>query len=490
MTKISDHTLLAAGVILCIIAAWFSIGYHHPDEHFQIWEFANYKLGHIPAVDLPWEFHAKERPGVQVFLAYSTILVAQKLGIENPFIQVFITRLICGIVAIWIFWRWSFWLERDLKQPANARWLRIGLLFFCFIPYLNVRFTSENTSALCFFGGMLLLVRAIGDRKNNYSWHLVLAGFMLGLSFFFRYQIAFAGIGLGAWILTQNRLSWSVWAALTIGVLVAVCVGLATSFWLYGEWVFAPYNYYYHNIVLGKAAEFGVEPVWWYLTEMPIALIPPLGLALWALFFVGLWKKPMHSLTWCLVPYVVAHSFMAHKEVRFLFPMVLPFFFLVVSGWEFFQEKFEVKNWMRKSFAFCLWLNLVPLTFTVLAPACKMAAYSKFLWDWELAHPNSTIYFVKKAPRKHYPLDMPFYENPKQHQLDWYTDSLYKNDTTALKSGDLMLFTEVLNPQPTVPPGYNLKRVFAMYPNWALRFNINDWQSRTRIWAVYEVIDL
>jgi len=483
----SERNLLFVGAVLCVIAAWFTIGYHHPDEHFQILEFANYKLGRIPASDLPWEFPAKIRPGLQPFLAYGTILSADTVGISNPFIQVFLMRLLCAFAALFVYWKWSKWLMRDLKNATSLYWMRFGLLFFWLMPYLNVRFTSENTSAICFFGGLLLLVQSIEYPKQGFRWKLVLAGLLLGLSFFFRYQIAFAGIGLGAWLLFQNRLKVSVWIALISGVLIAVCLGLATDFWLYDAMVFAPYNYYFSNIVEGKAAGFGVEPIWWYLTETPMTLVPPLSLALIALFGIGIWQKPRHPLTWCVVPFILAHSLVAHKEVRFLFPLAMPFFFLAVAGWEYFQTKYTVKRWMAIALTFCLGLNAILLTVRVFSPAEGRVAYSKFLWDWYQTHPESTIYFVKKEPKKRFPLNTPFYENPHQRQMPWYTNSAYTNDTTALRPGDLMLFTEIFSPLPEAPPGFTLKREFTNYPEWVLRFNVNDWQSRTLIWGVYRL---
>ncbi|MDO8367522.1 MAG: hypothetical protein Q7T20_12035 [Saprospiraceae bacterium] len=487
LSKLSDRTLLFGGAVLCIIAAWCTIGYHHPDEHFQIWEFANHKLGHIPASDLPWEFPAQMRPGLQPFLAYSTVVTARALGIDNPFVQVFLTRLLCAAAALLVYWKWTVWLERDLKSSQTARWMRIGLLFFWLMPYLNARFSSENTAAISFFGGLLLLLQQLEDQKNRFSWQVVAAGFLLCLSFFFRYQIAFAGIGLGAWLLFQNRPGLLQWIALMAGALLALGVGFATDFWLYGEWVCAPYNYFFSNIMEGKAANFGVSPFWWYLTEMPIALLPPLSFALLILCTLGVWEKPRHVLTWCVVPFALAHSMVAHKEVRFLFPMVLPFFFLATVGWEVFKEKFEVKNWMRKVFRFCLWLNAIVLIFRILIPAKEMAAYARFLWNWGEQHPDSTVHFVKKEPRKYFPMNMPFYEHPGQGQRSWYTDPNFKNDTSSLRSGDLMFFTEIISPQPSPPPGFSFTLVYAYYPNWVLLNNVNDWQSRTRIWAVYRL---
>ncbi len=487
LSNLSDQTLLFVGAMLCAVAAWCTIGYYHPDEHFQIWEFAHYKLGEIPASDLAWEFEAKIRPGLQPFLAYCMVICSKAVGIVNPFVQVFFARLICGAAALFVYWKWCKWLERDLGNSISIRWMRLGILFFWLMPYLNVRFTSENTSAICFFGGLLLLVQALENQKNKPRLNLVMAGILLGLSFFFRYQIAFAGIGLVAWLLYNHRMDWPGWTALIIGAIFSVIVGLVTDFWLYGEWVFAPYNYFFSNIIEGKAANFGVSPFWWYLSETPIDLLLPLSIVLMLFFALGIWSKPRHILTWCVVPFVVAHSMVAHKEVRFLFPMALPFFFLTVAGWQFFKEKYAVKKWMTKTFVFCLWLNAVALTIKVFLPAKEMVAFSKFLWEWEEKHPRAAVYFVKDVPHKNFPLNTPFYENQEQQHLSWYTDPLYKNDTSALHVGDLMFFTEILSPAPTPPPGFVLKRAYFYYPDWILRNNTNDWQSRTRIWGGYRL---
>lgn len=487
LTNLSDRTLLITGAILCIVAAWCTIGYHHPDEHFQIWEFAHHKLGHIPASELPWEFPERMRPGLQPFMAFSLVKTARFLGIDNPFVYVFLMRLLCAAAAMLVYWKWSDWLAGELNDVRAARWMRIGWLFFWLMPYLNVRFSSENTAAISFFGGLLLLMQGIKAGESRFDWKLVAAGGLLGLSFFFRYQMAFAFVGLGAWLLFRQRLGLPGWLALITGGVLSLGLGLAADYWLYDEWVFAPYNYFFSNIMEGKAATFGVEPFWWYLTETPIAILPPLSFVLIAFFLLGIWKKPQHVFSWCIVPFLLAHSVVAHKEIRFLFPMVLPFFFFTTAGWQYVRERYTIKSWMVKAFTVCLWINGIALVARILIPAKEMAAYSKFLWDWETAHPNSTIHFVKKEPRKSYPLNMPFYEHPRQKQRSWYTDTRFPNDTSALKTGDLMLFTEVLAPAPASPPGFRMTRVFAYYPDWILFFNINNWQSRTRIWSIYRL---
>jgi hypothetical protein len=82
---------------------------------------------------------------------------------------------------------------------------------------------------------------------------------------------------------------------------------------------------------------------------------------------------------------------------------------------------------------------------------------------------------------------MPFYSNLKQRQLDWYTDPRYQNDTSALRSGDLMFFSESFTAEPVPPPGFQLKRVYCYYPEWLLSNNTNHWQERSRIWTIYQM---
>ena len=69
-----------------MITAFFSIGHLQSDEHFQVLEFAQYKLGKISATDLPWEFREKMRPSIQPWIAYSLIKLFHGIGLNNPFI--------------------------------------------------------------------------------------------------------------------------------------------------------------------------------------------------------------------------------------------------------------------------------------------------------------------------------------------------------------------------------------------------------------------
>lgn len=464
-----------------LVTAWFSMGYHHPDEHYQIWEFAKYRLGESPLADLPWEFHERMRPGLQPFIAYCSILSARAVGIADPFLQVFLLRLLTGLLVFWLYWKWTEALAPTLRD--GGRLLQLCLVFFWMLPYLNVRFSSENLSAVTFLGGLLLIYP---DPKLKSPGHLLLAGFLLCLSFFFRYQIAFAGIGLGAWLLFQQKPSLRQWALLLAGALIALLPGVLADYWLYQDWVFAPYNYFAQNIVEDKAAGFGVSPWWWYFTEMPILLLPPVSLFLFWFMGSGIRRSPWHVFVWCMVPFVLGHSLIGHKESRFMFPLIFPVFYLAALGWDRYSANGSLPKWLKFMFGFSMVVNAIALIFRCLYPANDLLAYTRFMRNYAVQHPEATVFWEKKGASKKEVLTPHFYQTP------WLkievTDTLSDMNDTALyhpKAGDLIYFrTEKTD---FVPQGFQTERVYQWYPDWLLRFNPNDWQGRTRIWSVYRL---
>ena len=103
-------------------------------------------------------------------------------------------------------------------------------------------------------------------------------------------------------------------------VVSLLALGMLTDRWLYDEWTLTPVNYLRENILNENMLKFGTSPWWYYFTEPfteggyvygPLALVA----AVW--FF---WRRPRHVVTWMLVPFLLVHFFLGHKELRFFFP--------------------------------------------------------------------------------------------------------------------------------------------------------------------------
>ncbi len=338
-----NRRLLWTAIVIFAVTAWFSEGFIHPDEHFQILEFANYKLGRTPSADLQWEFPAELRPGLQPMLGFGFIRAAEAVGLASPFMQVFVIRLITGFLSLAVFLAWSRALRRLPESRQAGERLPWLVAFLWFVPFLSVRFSSENLAALTFWAGLLLIIRGLFgiDVTRGRAALLSLAGgSLLGLSFYFRFQMGFALVGAAAWIgwqlatRRQGRVPVRNLFLVLVGAAAAAALGTLADYWLYGELVFTPYRYLDTNLLHGKAAEFGASPWWWYFQRIGLREGPPIGLLLLGLAAVGLWSHRRHVMAWVFIPFVCGHLLIAHKELRFLFPMLLPFLVLALFGFD------------------------------------------------------------------------------------------------------------------------------------------------------------
>jgi GPI mannosyltransferase 3 len=477
-----DRDILFFGILLILVTAWLSIGYHHPDEHYQIWEFAKYKLGESPRQDLPWEFEAGMRPGLQPFLAYCAVLASRFVGLEDPFVQVAWVRLLTGLLAFGTYWKWCDALAPSMRD--GGRLLRLSLAFFWLLPYLSVRFSSENLSGISFLGGLLLLYP---DPQTVSAKKLFVAGLLLCLSFFFRYQIAFAGIGLVAWLVLVAKMPIRNWIYMAIGAMAAMAIGLSADRWLYGAWSCVPCQYFSQNILEGKASGFGVSPWWWYVTEFPLLMAPPLSLFLLWFMGQGVRRFPGHMLVWCLVPFVVGHSLAGHKEVRFLFPMIFPMFCLAAMGWDYFSREKTMPRWLQSVFKLSVVLNILLLLYRCLYPANDRFTYEKFMREYAVKHPGAVIYWQGKAGQKKETLTLHFFQTPWMNNV--VTDSFSQLDDSTLyrpKTGDLICSRAVdINFE---PKAFSMELAYKWFPDWVLQYNPNQWQQRTQIWKVFRVV--
>jgi len=308
--------LILAGVT--IITAWFSNTFYFPDEHYQILEFMSLKLGITPASELPWEFEARIRPWLQPLIYFLIARPLMALGLTDMFAIVLVLRLVTGLFSIFALAVFARAILETLKDEAEKRAFALYLPFFGFLPYLFVRTASETLSAAFAAIAVALVMRAGSVRL------LAVAGLMCGLAFEARYQTAVLGLGIFAWLALMARVRTRGLAAFVGGGLIALALGALANRWGYGAWVFPPWDYFHVNIVQGVAARnFGSEPVFAYLYLLPAQIFFATTLVLMAAM-LALWlRNPRHVLTWASLPFVLLHVMVAHKEARFLFPLVI-----------------------------------------------------------------------------------------------------------------------------------------------------------------------
>ncbi len=220
------------------------------------------------------------------------------------------------------------------------------LLSICWLDaFWGFRAVSEVPATLFLSISLLFMARGLllNSRKRFF-----LVGLFLGFSFMTRFQSLLFFIPLAV-ILSRRRgdLMYAV-----CGLLVAVLIQGLIDFISWGAFLVSPWNFFVLNILSGRSARWGVKPFTYYLERIPMIV----GWS--AIVFAVLTLISLDSYTsflWMsIITYVGVFSFVAHKERRFLFPIIPMFYILTVLGFVRFKEKLD--DWRYRTL---LWLLLL-----------------------------------------------------------------------------------------------------------------------------------
>jgi len=481
--KISHRNIFIGGFIVFIITAIFSSGSYHPDEHFQILEFANYKLGNSPVSDLPWEFHEKIRPALQPTLAVGLLKLMGFIGIKNPFTCVLILRLLTAILSWVVLVKLSQLMAVNFKSERTKKIYFLLTFFLWFVPLLAVRFSSENYSSITFFAAIYLILRFNENAGSSKISMLALSGLLLGFSFFFRFQIGFAIIGLVLWIIFIGKIKWKHLWVIAVSGMASIAICLYIDYWFYGEFELTALNYFKSNIVDNKAANWGTNPWWFYFLTYFQGAVPPLSIFLAIAFFIGLFKNPKNIFLWCMIPFLVVHFMIGHKEIRFLFPMTFGFIYLVSLGLEFLIDLPKWKIPIKFIFPLTVLLNSIILLIVIFTATESSVKYYQYMY--KIAKEKEVVILCKEKHFYDYVgLTTNIYKSPNiqslvvknDHEVSQYLDS------TKIKT---VYILERSFASPPVHQNYQTNTAYCIFPPWIIHFNFNNWMKRSRIWKIF-----
>ncbi len=308
------------------MTAFNSVGFHQYDEHFQIVEFANYKMGWIERSKLAWEYREQIRPGLQPLIAYLVFKSFSTIGITDGFNLLLILRIASAVLAVIVIKYFIESYKTEIDEGLLPYFIALSYLLW-FLPYINVRFSSESWSGLFFLLSIIFIRKHLNRASIKMSFF---TGLLLGLAILFRYQSALLIFGVALWFCFIKRLHLKYLIAIGAGLLCMVMVGLIIDYWLYGEWTVTLYNYFYTNIIKDVASKYGVSP--WYDIILYIVKSPgPIGIFILIAYLTLMIFQPKNILLWAVTPFLVAHTILPHKELRFLFPLcnLVPLFLII-----------------------------------------------------------------------------------------------------------------------------------------------------------------
>ncbi|MGZ5244700.1 MAG: hypothetical protein ACXWDO_09340 [Bacteroidia bacterium] len=472
--------LIILAVLVYTITAFFSDGYHHPDEQFQILEFAALKWGANTPQDLAWEYHEQMRPAFQPAIVVAVYNILNIFTEPNPFTIILLLRLLSAAIALGSILLFINTFKSYFTTEKLQRWFIVLSLFMWFSVYVNVRFSSEGWS-----GSFFLIALSLLARENRQKWHVYfIAGLCFGISFLCRYQVAFLMAGLGLWLLFIKRENWKNIALIIPSFLLVFAAGILIDYWFYGEWVLTAWKYFEINIVKDAASTFGVHPFWHYVTQTFEKAAPPFSLVYIFGVIAFIFLKPKSVITWSVVPFLLIHHITPHKELRFLFPMVnlVPFMLIsvvqVLPGKSGGMAKF-INTRTAKILAGIFWLmNICILAVIMFKPSDTTVRIYRFIYN-NYKEPTH-LYYTHNDPYSQ-ALYIRYYKRP-----NLTTQRISSVENIPLNAGTTQLVI-LKSKDEIVNCKCQYKLVYSTFPEWAEAFNFNDWQARSNVVFIYEI---
>jgi len=394
------QVLLAASLLIQIILCWTAVGIYHPDQYFQIIEFSSWQLHRPSAAGQVWEFAAQLRPTLQVYLFSGYTSLCSALGLHDPYFQLGLLRMVFGLSLFALFNGMALYYFQPDRRVLFG--VLLILDFSWLLPYTRTLFSSEMLSSFLFFGGIFLY--EISNRNGGRGgWVVLLIGFVFSLAFYARFQTAFAIAGFVLWMLLVREERRRM-LPVALGLIAGAGLNTVLDAAFYHEWVFTPYTYYEVNIVEGKAASMGTSSFLLYIGVLAaVGVAPPLSLVLlYRGFKEALVRQLRRPLTLAVVFFILGHCLVAHKEERFLFPIlnVLP----VIVGWGLpglIDWWWRQRKGMRRLFngfaGFSILLNGFLLAVLLFTPYSQ-ALYFTSLLKGEFGDRPVTIWTVNRTP--------------------------------------------------------------------------------------------
>ena len=491
MFKIGSPLILLAIFLAFSVGAFVIAGWIHPDEHYQILEFANYKRGLIESKYLTWEFQDRVRPAIQPATAFILLEFLEFIKISDPFSQTLLLRL----VSVALFILCSYRLFSALREDFTSLFFQRLFFFVTFLVYIfplsGGRFTSENWSSCLYiigFAGLYPFIKSKPVGAIN-SKQALLTGLIFGLSFLFRYQSAIMVFGLALWLLIFQLQQLRYWLVMLSGFLVAVGIGVVIDYWFYGDWVLSAANYFQVNLIEGVAATFGVEPWWWYLEELASSRAMILLNGSYVLLvLVFLVTKFKHPVTWIFFPFLVIHFFIGHKEMRFIYPVLVFLPYMFTSSFQFIDNKIRKRR--------LLWIALLPLTllngFAFIATSLRAQDNSTEIFKFISTLPDKPVCIYYDGDNFYYTL----FE--KTHTPKFYKDQHlivarrkqpgFVDSTSNLRVSSDTLTYVILDYEEQAKVKGRAKPIFTPQPEFVSAINYRNWMRLGFArWKIYSL---
>ncbi len=319
--RLASLTILLLAAAARVWSAWSDQSIYWPDEIYQSIEQAHrlvYGYGLVP-----WEFQQGARSWLFPGALAALLELGRALGVQTATGIVHLCRVTMALAAVGAL-ALSMRLARRLADDRAA--LVAGALGAA-LPIklaLESRVMSEVASEPLLAGAALLTLRT--SRRAA-----AIAGALVSAACFLRYQNGLAAVGLLALYLAARR--WREAGAYAIAGVAVALAGGALDWATWGTPFHSFTAYVRYNLVEGQSAIYGVSGPAFYLRALwsssgPAILVVGVLFA-WAVIGPALaWRRSRFAerqgagLGLVVVLFVAGPSAVAHKELRFVLPIL------------------------------------------------------------------------------------------------------------------------------------------------------------------------
>lgn len=296
-------SLLAFALLLRIAAAWTWPNVHQPDEVFQTLEPAHRLWFGYSVVSWEW------REGIRSWLIPG--LLAPIIGLVTAFgggqpayagaIDILMTLLSLSVVAV------GFGVGGRFYGRASA--LLIGLL--CAVWFEFVYFAPKTLTEVIAAHVLIIAIWFILTAPHR----LILIGMLLGLTGIIRFHTGPMVLVAAIWVCRADITTR--WPRLLAGAAIPILFQAVLDWITLGAPLQSIWLNLWINVGQARSEFYGTLPFYWYPGRFLIAWGPVFPFILVAAL-LGARRAPL--LGWMVIVHVAAHSLIAHKEMRFLYP--------------------------------------------------------------------------------------------------------------------------------------------------------------------------
>lgn len=347
-------------LLLRILAAFFSKGYTHPDEHFQAIEIAYREIFNYGLI--PWEFIAGARSWVFPYIVLIIFKIEIALGlidIEQLLVGVrlfsgiismisvivayYFTKKVFGKIAglfatgfIAFWYDFIFWSTRTMADglAMNFTFLGTYLIYNCCTPTSQESLPKNKINP------------TTGQKKTTKKALLesIFAGFCIGFSYMLKFPVAIIAIPIVIWLLIHKKGFYLLCFSGT-AILMLLIQGVIDIF-TWGSFLHSTIVFVNYNIISGQSAKHGSFPFFSYI---PLIAARFMAFSPFFLLFIILGiqkKKKIVYLLGTALFFLIVFSLISHKEYRFVFP-IIPYLVMIASKGVIKFPKFIKKEQLK-----------------------------------------------------------------------------------------------------------------------------------------------